>query len=273
MKEFSGSLAELIQSPCRNRTLILTLTKSSFAESYRGSVLGNLWSLVLPFAMLLVYTFVFGVVLSARWGNESEGGIARFAVTLFSGLMLHAFFAECLTKATTQIRKHETYVKKILFPLEILAWVVVLPALLRLLVNLLVLFVALWYLDVPMDWLSLCLPVVITPLALIAMGASWFLLAIGVYFRDIEQLVQPFTVALLFLSGVFFPLSALPDSWLHFALFNPLAIVIDQVRALVFEARLPNWLALLELYLVSGFVLWIGFVFFQKTRRGFADVL
>ena len=255
-----------------NRELIAQMTQREVIGRYKGSMMGLLWSFLNPVFMLVVYSFVFSVAFKARWsgGDESQ---AQFAVVLFAGMIVHALFAEVLNRAPTIILGNVNYVKKVVFPLEILTVVSLSAALFHALVSLLVLLLAFAMFNGFIHWTTIFAPVVLLPLMILSLGFGWILSSLGVFVRDIGQIIGVLTSALMFLSPVFYPVSALPESvqpWLH---LNPLTFIIEQTRDVLIWGRMPDWGGL-TLYLIgAGIFAWLGYFWFQKTRKGFADVL
>lgn len=267
-----ASLAAMLKSLWGNRELIAQMTRREVVGRYKGSVMGLLWSFLNPLFMLVVYSFVFSVVFKARWsgGGESQ---TQFAVILFAGMTVHALFAEVLNRAPGIILGNVNYVKKVVFPLEILAVVSLGAALFHALVSLLVLLVAFAMLNGFIQWTAIFAPLVLLPLILLSLGFGWILSSLGVFVRDIGQLIGVFTTALLFLSPVFFPVSALPEPFQPWLNLNPLTFIIEQTRDVLIWGRMPDWGGL-TLYLIgAGIFAWLGYFWFQKTRKGFADVL
>ena len=267
-----ASLAAMLKSLWGNRELIAQMTRREVVGRYKGSVMGLLWSFLNPLFMLVVYTFVFSVVFKARWsgGGESQ---TQFAVILFAGMTVHALFAEVLNRAPGIILGNVNYVKKVVFPLEILAVISLGAALFHALVSLIVLLVAFAMLNGFIQWTAIFAPLVLLPLIFLSLGFGWILSSLGVFVRDIGQLIGVFTTALLFLSPVFFPVSALPESFQPWLNLNPLTFIIEQTRDVLIWGRMPDWEGL-TLYLIgAGIFAWLGYFWFQKTRKGFADVL
>ncbi len=263
---------EMVATLMRNRDLVLQMTRRDIIGRYRGSVVGLLWSFVNPILMLSVYTFVFGVVLNARWGVDT-GSKTEFATVLFAGLIVHSLFAECANRAPGLIVQNVNYVKKVVFPLEILPWVGMGSALFHAAMSVVVLFLFLLVLHFALPWTAVFLPLVLLPLVVFTMGVTWFLAAFGVYVRDVSQIVGILTTVLLFLSPIFYPASALPEGLRPYIFLNPLSFIIEQVRAVVIWGAWPDWSGLALYLALSALVAWLGFLWFQKTRRGFADVL
>ena len=268
-----ASIRELFASLWRHRFLILQLTKRDVIGRYRGSVMGLAWSFFYPVLMLTVYTFVFSVVFKARWGGSGGSDKGGFAIFLFVGLIVHGLFAECVNRAPGLILSNVNYVKKVVFPLEILPSVAMGSALFHAGVSLLVLLAARLIVDQQLSWTAMFIPLILLPLCLATMGAAWFLSAIGVYLRDVGQTVGIFTTVLLFLSPVFYPLTALPANYQQWLRMNPLAFIIEESRKVLVSGQLPDWTAWASFFLVSLAAAWIGFWWFQRSRKGFADVL
>lgn len=257
----------------RYRDLILRMTRRDVVGRYRGSVLGLAWSFFNPIIMLCVYTFVFTVVFEARWGIETQSGHASFGIQLFAGLIVHGLFAEVLNRAPSLILSNNNYVKKVVFPLEILPLIPLGSSLFHASVSLAVLLIA--QLIVvgnlpPTFWMA---PIVLSPLIVLSMGLGWLLASLGVFLRDIGQTMALVTTMLLFLSPVFYPLSALPEMFRPFILANPLTFIIEQTRSVLIAGQMPDWGGLAGYMLAALVVAWVGFAWFQKTRKGFADVL
>ncbi|ENL0635727.1 TPA: ABC transporter permease [Klebsiella pneumoniae] len=263
---------ELFKSLIINRRLIYTLTRREVISRYRGSVLGLLWSFFTPVLMLVVYTFVFSVVFQAKW---SEGSTSRtsFALVLFSGLIIFNLFSECINKAPATILANSNYVKKVIFPLEILPWVNLFAALFHFSISCLV-WIIFYTVEVGIPHLSmLLLPFILLPLILMIMGLSWFLASLGVYLRDVSQIVGIATMVLMFLSPIFFPTSALPESVKPLLSLNPLAQFIEQARDVMYWGRPPEITQYFVGLTINIVIAWAGFLWFQKTRKGFADVI
>jgi len=269
---FPASIVELFSSQWRNRHLVMQLTKRDVLGRYRGSVLGLAWSFFNPLVMLVVYTFVFSVVFTARWGVGGEDKV-NFAIILFVGLIVYGLFAECINRAPSLILSNTNYVKKVVFPLEVLPSVALGSALFHAGVSLTVLLAAQLLVNQRLPWTVVVFPIILLPLLLVTMGVSWLLSALGVYVRDIGQTTAILTTILMFLSPLFYPISALPpeyQAWLH---LNPLTFFIQESRNVLIFGKTPSWVGLGMALDASMLVSAGGFWWFQKTRKGFADVL
>lgn len=269
----SATLGTLFFSLWRNRTLVHQLVRREVIGRYRGSVLGIAWSFFNPALMLVVYTFVFSVVFNVRWGMGDDENRAGFAIVLFVGMIVHGLFAEVANRAPSLILSNVSYVKRVVFPLEILPWTAMGTALFQAGISTLVLLLAQLLLMQKLPWTALFFPLVLLPLVLGTMGIGWFFTALGVYFRDIGQAIGILTTVLLFTSPIFYPVSALPERLQPFIYLNPLTFIIEESRKVLLFGQFPNWGGwVLSLVLGLG-VAWVGFWWFQKTRRGFADVV
>lgn len=235
--------------------------------------MGIAWSFFNPVLMLVVYTFVFSVVFKARWGGSGEESQTSFAIVLFVGMIVYGLFAEMANRAPGLILSNVNYVKKVIFPLEILPVVGLVSALFHMLISLAVLLLAALFINGGLSWTVIFFPLVIFPLLLSTLGVAWFLASLGVFVRDVGQTIGIFTSVLMFVSPVFYPISALPQKFQVLLMLNPLTFVIEQSRAVMLFGKQPDWSGLAVYALVSCLLAWGGFWWFQKTRKGFADVL
>lgn len=262
----------MVASLWRNRALIYALTKREIAGRYRGSYFGILWSFINPIFMLLVYTIFFGHILQVRWGVDEDSN-TQFSLILFAGLIMFNFFSESLNRAPTLILSNPNFVKKVVFPIEILPWVSMGAALFHLLISLIAWFLGYIFLvGIPQITSPLALAIIIPPLFLI-MGFSWLLASLGVYFRGISQIISPLMTAIMFLSPVFFSPSVLPEKFRLLVSFSPITPAIVQFRDVLFFGACPSTFSFGIYLLISLVMAWLGFAWFQKTRKGFADVI
>lgn len=270
------SLASCISSLFANYQIILQMIRREIVGRYKGSIIGVFWSFLTPILMLLVYTFVFSIVFQAKWvldGSSISEPKSQFALVLFIGMIVHSLFAEAVNASTTLILSNVNFVKKVVFPLEVLPVIQVGVSLFMCCINLLVLFLALIFLGYQLYWTIVFIPMVLFPLLLLTLGFSWFLAALGVFVRDINQPVVILTTIMMFLAPVFFPMAAIPEEYRYLIMLNPLTFIIEQSRAVLIWGRYPDILGLSAYYLASIFVAWAGYAWFQKTRKGFADVI
>lgn len=267
------SLAALGKSLLRNRQLIVQMTKREVVGRYKGSTMGLAWSLFNPVFMLAVYTFVFSVIFKSRWSGAGDESKTQFAVLLFVGMIVLSLFSDVLNRAPGLILGNVNYVKKVVFPLEILPIVTIGAALFHSLISLGVLLAALALFNGYLHWTIVFTPLVILPLVILSTGFAWMLASLGVFLRDVSQTIGILTTVLMFLSPVFYPVTAVPERFRPFIMANPLTFIIEQAREVLIWGHLPNWLGLGAYTLLATAIAWIGYAWFQKTRKGFADVL
>jgi lipopolysaccharide transport system permease protein len=267
------SPAEMLSSIRRNWHIAVQMSKREILGRYKGSVMGLAWSFFNPVLMLAVYTFFFSVVFKSRWGVGNTGGHVDFAVVLFVGLIIQGLFAECINRAPMLITGNSNYVKKVIFPLEIFPWIALGSALFHSAISVVVLLILQLKLAGSLPWTAMFFPVILTPLIFVILGVTWFLASIGVYVRDISQTIGLVSSVLLFLSPVFYPVSSLSPKMQLLVMLNPLTLIIEESRKVLLFGEMPNWAGLSIYLLFSIAIAWGGFWWFQKTRKGFADVL
>ncbi len=255
-----------------HRFVIGQLAKRAILGRYRGTVLGLLWSLVTPLLLLAVYTFVFGTILQVRWVSQS-GGNAEFAAILFSGMLVHGILAECLTQASTLIVANPQYVKKVVFPLEALPWVTVISAFFQGVISTGILLAYLFFVQGGIPWTAVLFPIPLFILAFVCIAAGWLISATAVYLKDIAQMMGLLSTVLFFMAPILYPKTALPVEFQNLLYLNPLTYIIEQFRAVVLWGELPNWNGLALYGIASVAIAWMSLAWFQKTRKGFADVL
>ena len=255
-----------------HRRLVQRLAWRDVLSRYKGSAGGLVWALITPILLLAVYTAVFSGIFQARWGQT--GGPIEYAMQLFVGLTIHGLAAECLNRSPLLMIQHVSYVKRVVFPLQTLPLVTLLSALFHFGISLLVLlgFVLLVHHNLP--WLGLLyLPFIVLPYLVFLVGVSYMLAGLGVYLRDIGQLMGLITTILLFLSPVFYPASMLPPRLQVVFMLNPLTLIIEQSRAVLLDQLAPRWDLLGGYMLFATLVFLVGLWAFNQMRKGFADVL
>ncbi len=272
MQHFSAHPSALIGSLWQHRGLIRSMVVREVVGRYRGSFMGILWSFFNPVFMLLVYTFVFSVVFKARW-NAGSDSKTEFALVLFAGLIVFNLFSECVSRAPGLILSNVNYVKKVVFPLDVLPWISLGSAIFHTTISLLVWLVAYAIFFGLPHLTALWLPLVWLPLVLFVMGVSWCLASLGVFLRDVSQFIGVLITTLMFMSPIFYPAAALPENYRHILYLNPITPAIEMTRDVLYWGKAPD-IAMLTVYTVAAmFIAWLGFAWFQKTRKGFADVL
>ncbi|UXC17390.1 ABC transporter permease [Comamonas squillarum] len=268
----SMSPLAIVRAIRNNGSLINELIQRDIVGRYRGSFMGLLWSFFNPILMLLVYTFVFGIIFNSRWPGGS-GSKSEFALVLFSGLMIFNFFSECISRAPGLIVGNVGYVKKIIFPLEILPIVAMGAALFHFCISFIVwllFYVAFFGLPHPT---LLLLPIALLPLPFVILGLSWFLSSLGVYLRDTGHIIGVILMVMMFMTPIFYPISALPEKYRPLLRLNPLATLIEQAQSVMIWGRAVDWSVWGLTLVASLMIAFLGFAWFQKTRSGFSDVL
>lgn len=259
----------------RNRSLLWQLSQREVQGRYRGSMLGWGWSLVTPLMMLAVYTFVFAEIFQARWPETANSGPLAFAINLFAGLIVFGIFSETANQAPSLILDNSNLVTKVIFPLEILPGVAVSSALFHGCTSLGVLIVfqlisgGITAVPATILWL----PLVWIPLITCCLALGWVLSALGVYLRDLGQITGVAVNLLMFMSAVFYPVSALPQQWRPLLQLNPLMTIIQQTRRVAIEGQAPSAAYLIIGTLAGYLACCFSLRGFRKASRGFADVL
>lgn len=256
-----------------NRDLLVPLIRRNVEVRYRGSILGLLWSFAQPLIMLCVYTFVFSVVFKMRWGDNVGESKAEFAVIMFCGMAIFNIFSESVSTSCGVIVNSPNYVKKVIFPLETLPVAQVFSTLIVGMAWFVLLFFGTIAVYREVYWTMLLLPLVLIPLTLFTMGISLFVASLGVYIRDVQHMIGVLLQVLFFMTPIFYPISRVPEKYQWVLKMNPLTIIIEEARKIFLRGELPDWTFLLISTAVGLLVCHLGFVWFTKTKKGFADVL
>jgi lipopolysaccharide transport system permease protein len=265
-------LGALFGTVLEQSSLLWQFARREISGRYRGSLIGFGWAVLNPLLLLAIYTFVFSVVFRIRWDGPVQDRM-DFALVVYAGMIVHGFFAECMTRAPQLVVEHRNLVKRVVFPLSILPWSVLAVAGFHFLVGLALVIVALLVKSGTLPATIIALPLVVAPLALLSLGVTYACAALGVYLRDLSQVVGFVALTLLFLSPVFYPASAVPPQWRFVIELNPIATFIEMVRGALLFGQWPSPLPLAAMWALSLAVAWLGFYGFQRSRRGFADVL
>lgn len=269
---YAVGLSAFFESFWRNRQLIMTLVGREVAGRYRGSLLGLAWAFLNPLVMLVVYTIVFGFFFGASWRGEGDSKV-EYALGVYCGIIAFGVFAECVTRSTGLVLNNKNYVKKIVFPLEVMAWVVLVSAGVNYIIGFIFLILFSLFVMGGLGASVLWVPALMLPIFMGTLGVLWVVSALCVYLRDIKQVIGSFVTVMMFMSGIFYAIERLPQDYQFWLEFNPLATLIGQMRAALIQGHHADP-GLFGLFLVGSFLMaWAGFVFFQKVRRGFADVL
>lgn len=272
MHSFATSPKQLFAGLWQNRVLVKSSIRHEILGRYKGSLIGIMWAFLVPLFMLSVYTIVFGEIFKARWASHSSSK-AEFALLLFAGLILFNLFSECVSRAPNLILNNPNYVKKVIYPLEILPWVALGTALFHAVISFMVWVAAYTILIAVPHFTIIFMPLILLPLIFFILGISWALASLGVFIRDVPQFIGIVLTAMMFLSPIFYPATAIPESYRFLIYLNPLTAIIEQARDVMYWGHLPNFKLLSGYILFTSTVAWMGFLWFQKTRKGFADVI
>jgi lipopolysaccharide transport system permease protein len=257
----------------RHFALVTQMARRDVAGRYRGSFMGLFWSFFNPLLMLMIYTFVFGVIFKSRW-NAQVAGHFQFAVILFAGLNINSMFAECANRAPTLIVENTNFVKKVVFPLEILSWSVLGSALFHLMISTTVLLlISMLSNGGTIVWTVLLFPVVVACFVPFVAGTIWLLASLGVFLRDLKQAIGIITTMLMFLAPIMYPREVIPPQYRDLLYINPLTVIVEASQDVLVWGRMPEWNHLAIYLLVACLFAWGAFAWFERTRKGFADVL
>ncbi|MEQ8334219.1 ABC transporter permease [Nisaea sp.] len=269
----AGALVALFGSLRSNGFILRSLVRNEVVSRYRNTLLGFLWSLVTPLVMILVYSVVFGLIFKVRFGDVPERANIPYGIVLFSGLLLHVLLAETLLRAQSVVLENPNYVKRVVFPLEILPIAILIGNLANVLMAFVVLIAVILAYSVPLHWTALLLPLVWLPFIIMLAGLSLLVASLGVFIRDIGQVLGFMMTILLFGSSILFPPDLLPEAVRPLLLLNPLTLPVDATRDVLLWGTMPNW-KLLGYYSAGAVAcLWIGAWWFLRTKRGFAEVM
>lgn len=257
----------------RYRSLLWQFTLRNVELRHKGSHLGLIWSFLNPLLMLAMYVLVFGFIFRGRFHPLHEESRMEYALVMFLGLAIYHFVAEVVGISPMLITGNPNFVKKVVFPLEILPVSSVGAAFFHFMITLALVFVGSVLAGLPLTIGVLWLPIILVPLVAIAIGSSLLLSALGVFWRDISQLAQFLVLGLMFASAVFYPISQIPPAAWTVLKFNPFIHAINESRNVVFWGLHPSLPHIAYLYCCGFAALAVGNSVFQRLRSSFADVL
>ncbi len=266
-----GFINSILKYFLKHSGLILELTKREFFGRYLGSFIGGFWSLIQPVFLLSVYTIAFGIILKARWGFA--GNTIDYAFILFAGLIIYNAFTETLNKSPMLILGNTNYVKKVVFPLEILPIVVVITSLINASISILIWVVGYWILVGFPPMTFIIFPIILISFTPLLLGFGWLFSALGVFVKDLTPITFLISHTLLFLTPIFYSIDAAPDIIQDFLVLNPLTYIVQQLRLILFYGELPYYKAIGIYFLLSSFFALICFLFFKKVKPYFGDLV
>jgi lipopolysaccharide transport system permease protein len=258
----------------QHRNLIRLLSRRELQASYRGAMLGIGWTIIQPLMMLCVYTFVFAVIFKGRWGvGGADESRVTFALVLFLGLITFRIISEMMNSSAQLVVSNSAFVKKVLFPLEILPVVRLIRILIDVLISLLVLAAGVLIFRQPIHPGAWLLPVIWLPVIVLSLAVGYILAALGVFIRDVGQLAGILTTLLFFTSAIFYPIDVVPAPYQVLFRMNPIAVFVDFSRNAVFYGVMPDWIYY-AVWLGAAVLMWmLGYSFFMASRRAFSDVV
>ena len=263
----------MVRNLWQHRDLIRQFTKREIEGRYKGSFLGLFWAFINPLVLLFIYTFVFGIVLKSRWPQAKTDNLGEFAIVLFCGLTAFNVFSECVSRASSLIVGVPNYVKKVVFPLEILPISVLGAALFHSVISLIILLVANLFIRGSVSWTLLLLPLAYVPLIFFSLGLTWFLASLGVFIRDVSYIVTLILQVLFFTTPIFYPIENIPQPFYSFIRLNPLSSIVENFRRLILWGTLPSWFGWLSWTILTTTIMILGYAWFMKTKKAFADII
>jgi lipopolysaccharide transport system permease protein len=255
----------------QTRYLIGRLVMREVLLKYRGSYMGVGWSFLHPLLLLATYSLVFGKTYGKHWVQSNPDG-ASYPLFVFCGLIIFNLFSEVASIAPRYIGGYISYVKKIIFPTEILPVVLFLSACVHACINFLILSLAVLF-SGNFFWTSLLTPLILIPFLLFLLGLGWFLAAFGVFVKDLSHLIPTLIQVTLFITPVFYPVNLVPAHFHWFYEINPISSTMENVRLVMLLGEYPAWNNLATSYVIGILTLFIGYRFFSNSKEEFADVL
>lgn len=252
-----------------HQELIVSWTRRDLEGRFRGAYLGRLWAVLNPLLTLALYTVVFSVILKVRFG---AGGHAGFAMYLMCGLLPWLAFSESSTRATTVILGNQNLVKKVVFPLATLPVSLVGTALINQVIGSVLLALVVAF-TVGLHLTIIWIPLLLLIQTALMLGVCWFLASLGVFVRDVAQAIGLALNMGMYLTPIVYPASMVPEAYRWALWLNPIAFLVEGYRGVLLDGRAPAPLALVLNLTVALAVMVLGYLWFHKTQRAFADVL
>lgn len=272
IKPAAGAPWEPLLSLWSHRELFLRILSRDLQSAFRGSLLGLAWIVVIPLVLVTIYSFVFGVVLNAGWQITPRSRL-EIPLIYFTGVIVFLFFMEIVTRSPNCIRDNKTYVTKIIFPVDILSWVLAGTSLVKFTVNVCLLIALLAFATGSVPSGVLMLPLLMVPFVLMAVGLSWMLAAVGAFIRDLSHALAAIMPIIMFVSPVFYPVDRVPEPFRTAYYLNPLTYMLESVRGLLFFGTPVHLGGYLAFWLASVVTFVLGYALFRRLRPGFADVV
>ncbi len=254
------------------KSLLWQFTKREVERRYRGTLLGLFWSFMTPLLMLLVYTIVFGFIFRGSYGHPEETKV-QFALGLFCGLLLWDVIAGSMLVAPGLIVGNANFVTKVIFPLEILPIAMISSTLVHTAIGFIPLLILLVISQGAIALSATSLFLIFIPILFYTLGIAWVLSALGVFLRDISAMIPALITILMFMSAIFFSITAIPSAWRWMMILNPAAVLISMARNALVFGEWPNMVMYMMQLIISIIVATSGYALFMKMKPAFADVL
>ncbi len=256
-----------VRSLIRNHKLMNSMVRRDILARYRGSFGGSLWTLLNPLLLMATYFFLFGVVLKQKF----EGG--SYVLYFLAGILPWLAFSEAVGRSSSIMLEYRSFVKKLVFPLEILPINLVIAGAVTEAIGLVIFTLGLLYSRHGLPMSVLWLPALIVPQLLLTVGVCWFLAALGVFLRDLGQILGFVLTAWFFLTPICYPESQLQGTMRTVQSFNPIFVLVHGYRTVFLDQRAPDVVPLIGLWIGAIVLAILGHAFFHKLRRSFADVI
>lgn len=263
-----------IRSIIASRGLIVQMISRDISMRYKNSLLGSIWIIGQPLLQLLLYGFVFQVVLRSRWGIQTpDGRDVPFGLLLFCGILLHSLLADTLVRSPSLIVSNTSYVKRVIFPLEILPLVSAAGTAVGVIFGIGLLLLGAIFYSVDLSWRVFLIPIPLIFLFVLTVGLGWLLSAVGVFIRDLPQLTSSLATIMLFTAPICYPAEMVPPEFRWLLNINPLTVPVEAIRSLIFSKSDLDWLVLGGYAIVTIAIAIFGYMIFHRMRAGFADAL
>lgn len=260
-----------VTSIWQNRRLIQSMVRRDILARYRGSFGDVLWTVLNPLLLMATYSFVFGVVLQSRFGADNSR--SGFVLNFFAGMLPWLAFSEAVGRAPHVMLEHRNFIRKLLFPVEILPVTQTLAALVTQAFATGVFLLILLLVRGGLPASALWLPVLLIPQVFFTLGTAWLLSALGVFMRDLGQIIGFLLTLWFFLTPICYPETSLPKEAAFVLTKNPIYVLVRGYRAVFLENSAPAFSSLWKLWLVAGVMFVLGYACFHKLRKSFADVI
>lgn len=257
----------------KHRYLYWQFTKRQIEQRHKGSVLGILWSVLQPLAMMGVYTVVFGLIFRGHYAGIEGQTTMDYALGIFLSITLYQLVAESISSSIGIIVGQPNLVKKVVFPLAILPLAQVGASLFQFFISLVLVLIGVLVLGHGFSVSTLLFPLTILPLIPLVIGLSLILSALGVFLRDLQHVAGPITMVTMYASSVFYSTAMVPPAIWSLLKYNPLVHILEQSRRVLLWHLPLQWGEIVYSFIIGIITLTLGLWLFKKLKPAFADVL